>query len=191
MTNHPSVPGTALVLARKASCPRKGQHRDCRSPLLPCASGSGSTSCLVMSFLLNKPSFLRMAWHSEAGEVCHVPPPGAQARGEAGQLTDQPQAVRRGLAQEELGVQRWGAGTSLSGSAHSQECCGQGSGSPLGLSLTGHWVPLFLGHTWPSLPGAPVTGALPALCSCDLAQVLPLSGPQFPGLSNKVQVFQL
>lgn len=43
----------------------------------------------------------------------------------------------------------------------------------------------------PPLPGAPVAGAVPAPCSCGLAQPLPLSGPEFPGPSNTVKVFQL
>lgn len=63
----------------------------------------------------------------------------------------------------------WG-GTSLSRSAHSQECRGQGSGSPLGLSLTTP-ITLCFGRPCPpvglrrvlsslSLCGACITGSL-------------------------------
>lgn len=40
-----------------------------------------------------------------------------------------------------------------------------------------------------SLPAASVAHALLAIRSCDLAQLFPLSGPQFPCLSNTVKAF--
>lgn len=90
----------------------------------------------------------------------------------------------------------WGGGTSHYRSAHSQEHRGRGGGPLLDCPSLDTGSLSFLAPLAPrsaleglSPPWVFVAHVLLAVHSCDLAQLFPLSGPQFPFPPNTVKAF--